>query len=108
MGSRSERWRTSSCSRWRPLPVRAARRRPDLRHGRHHRLMRPPRYHRPASSADALAALGATGSVAFGGGTDLLVTMREGLAEPAPLVVLRPLRGARHLPARPAASMRIA
>lgn len=69
--------------------------------------MRPPRYHRPASSADALAALGATGSVAFGGGTDLLVTMREGLARPTQLVDLRHLPGARDITVRADGSVRI-
>jgi xanthine dehydrogenase YagS FAD-binding subunit len=69
--------------------------------------MRPPRYHRPASAADALAALGAPGSVAFGGGTDLLVTMREGLAQPAQLVDLRHLPGARDIIARADGSVRI-
>jgi len=52
-------------------------------------------YHRPATYADALTALGAADSVALGGGTDLLVTMKEGLAEPAHLVDVRHLRGAR-------------
>jgi xanthine dehydrogenase YagS FAD-binding subunit len=69
--------------------------------------MRPPRYHRPASSADALAALGAPGSVAFGGGTDLLVTMREGLAQPTQLVDLRHLPGARDITVRVDGSVRI-
>lgn len=69
--------------------------------------MRPPRYHRPASSAEALAALGAPGSVAFGGGTDLLVTMREGLVQPAQLVDLRHLPGARDITVRADGSVRI-
>jgi xanthine dehydrogenase YagS FAD-binding subunit len=55
------------------------------------------RYHRPATYADALTALGAADSVALGGGTDLLVTMKEGLAEPAHLVDVRHLRGAREI-----------
>ncbi|MFI5246661.1 MAG: FAD binding domain-containing protein [Gemmatimonadales bacterium] len=69
--------------------------------------MRPPRYHRPVSSADALAALAATGSVALGGGTDLLVTMREGLVQPAQLVDLRHLTGARDITVRGDGSIRI-
>ena len=69
--------------------------------------MRPFRYHRPASSADALTALGAPDSVAFGGGTDLLVTMKEGLAEPAHLVDVRHLRGARDITVRADGSARI-
>src|SRR5665647_1172944 len=91
-GARS---RTSSCSRSR------------LRLCRLHSLMRPFRYHRPASSADALTALGAPDSVAFGGGTDLLVTMKEGLAEPAHLVDVRHLRGARDITVRADGSARI-
>jgi xanthine dehydrogenase YagS FAD-binding subunit len=69
--------------------------------------MRPPRYHRPTSVADALAALAAPGSVALGGGTDLLVTMKEGLAEPAHLVDLRHVRGARDITVRADGSARI-
>jgi xanthine dehydrogenase YagS FAD-binding subunit len=69
--------------------------------------MRPPRYHRPTSVVDALAALGAPGSVALGGGTDLLVTMKEGLAEPAHLVDLRHVRGARDITIRSDGSARI-
>ena len=69
--------------------------------------MKPFRYHRATTTADALNALGAAGSVALGGGTDLLVTMKEGLAEPAQLVDLRHLRGAREIMARPDGSVRI-
>jgi xanthine dehydrogenase YagS FAD-binding subunit len=69
--------------------------------------MKPFRYHRPASVADALSALAAEGSVALGGGTDLLVTMKEGLAEPSQLVDLRHLQGARDITVRADGSMRI-
>ena len=69
--------------------------------------MKPFRYHRPASAADALAALGARESVALGGGTDLLVTMKEGLAAPAHLVDLRHLRGARDITVRADGSARL-
>jgi xanthine dehydrogenase YagS FAD-binding subunit len=65
------------------------------------------RYHRPATYADALTALGAADSVALGGGTDLLVTMKEGLAEPAHLVDVRHLRGARVITAGKDGSTRI-
>jgi xanthine dehydrogenase YagS FAD-binding subunit len=65
------------------------------------------RYHRPTTSADAVTALGARDSVALGGGTDLLVTMKEGLAEPAHLVDLRHIRGARDITVRADGSVRI-
>jgi xanthine dehydrogenase YagS FAD-binding subunit len=65
------------------------------------------RYHRPATYADALTALGAADSVALGGGTDLLVTMKEGLAEPAHLVDVRHLRGAREIKLNEDGSTRI-
>lgn len=65
------------------------------------------RYHRPVSYDDALAALDAAGSVALGGGTDLLVTMKEGLAEPAHLVDVRHLRGARDITIRADGSVRV-
>ena len=64
-------------------------------------------YHRPATSADALAALSAADSTALGGGTDLLVTMKEGLTEPAHLVDLRYVRGARDVTVRADGSVRI-
>lgn len=69
--------------------------------------MKPFRYHRATSAADAVAALGAAGSVALGGGTDLLVTMKEGIAKPAQLVDLRHVRGARDITARADGSVRI-
>jgi xanthine dehydrogenase YagS FAD-binding subunit len=69
--------------------------------------MKPFRYHRPLSAADALIALRVQGSVALGGGTDLLVTMKERLVEPAHLVDVRHLRGARDITARPDGSVRI-
>ena len=64
-------------------------------------------YHRPATSADALTALAAANSAALGGGTDLLVTMKEGLAEPAQLVDMRYVPGAREITVRTDGSMRI-
>jgi xanthine dehydrogenase YagS FAD-binding subunit len=69
--------------------------------------MKPFDYHRPDSSADALTALGVAGSAALGGGTDLLVTMKEGLIEPAQLVDLRHLPGARDITSRPDGSVRL-
>jgi xanthine dehydrogenase YagS FAD-binding subunit len=64
-------------------------------------------YHRPTTAADALAALGTPDSVALGGGTDLLVTMKEGLAEPAHLVDVRHIHGARDITVRANGSVRI-
>jgi xanthine dehydrogenase YagS FAD-binding subunit len=69
--------------------------------------MKPFAYHRPDSSADALTALVVQGSVALGGGTDLLVTMKEGLVEPTQLVDLRHLKGARDITVRPDGSARL-
>jgi xanthine dehydrogenase YagS FAD-binding subunit len=69
--------------------------------------MRPFRYNRPESAESALAALGAAGSLPLGGGTDLLVTMKEGLASPAQLVDLRHLRGARDITAQADGSVRL-
>ena len=64
-------------------------------------------YHRPTTAGDALAALGAPDAVALGGGTDLLVTMKEGLTEPAQLVDVRHVRGARDITARADGSVRL-
>lgn len=69
--------------------------------------MKPFRYHRPTTPAAAFVALGEAGSVALGGGTDLLVTMKEGLAAPAHLVDLRHLRGGREIKVRADGSVRI-
>ncbi|HEV8411863.1 MAG TPA: xanthine dehydrogenase family protein subunit M [Gemmatimonadaceae bacterium] len=70
-------------------------------------MTKPFRYHRADSADDALAALAAPGSVALGGGTDLLVTMKEGLAAPEHLVDVRHVRGARDITARADGSVRI-
>ena len=48
-------------------------------------------YHRAASVDDALARLALPGHVPIGGGTDLLVTIEEGLAAPATVVDVRGL-----------------
>lgn len=56
--------------------------------------MSPTAYHRATSHADALASL--TGSAAaLGGGTDLMVLMKEGLSQPDALVDLRYIPGGR-------------
>jgi xanthine dehydrogenase YagS FAD-binding subunit len=70
-------------------------------------MTKPFRYHRADSADDALAALAAPGSVALGGGTDLLATMKEGLAAPEHLVDLRHVRGARDIVVRTDGSVRI-
>lgn len=69
--------------------------------------MKPFEYHRPSTPSAALAALGLERSVALGGGTDLLVTMKEGLAEPAHLVDVRHLQGARDITVRSDGAVRI-
>ncbi|HEY2849279.1 MAG TPA: xanthine dehydrogenase family protein subunit M [Gemmatimonadaceae bacterium] len=69
--------------------------------------MKPFRYHQPTTAADALSALAEPGSTPLGGGTDLLVTMKEGLAEPAHLVDIRRVSGAREITVRADGSVRI-
>ncbi len=51
------------------------------------------RYVRPTNAPDAGRALAEPAAVPLGGGTDLLVTMREGLAQPHALVDLRRVQG---------------
>jgi len=70
-------------------------------------VIKPFQYHRPESADDAIAALGERDSAALGGGTDLLVTMKEGLAAPAHLVDVRAVRGARDITVRVDGSVRI-
>lgn len=65
------------------------------------------RYTRPTSLADALAALGAQGSAAIGGGTDLLTTIDEGLTAPSLVVDVRDIPGAREITLLPDGSARI-
>lgn len=48
-------------------------------------------YHRPASTPEALELLAGEAAYPVGGGTDLLVTMREGLVRPERLIDLRGL-----------------
>ena len=59
--------------------------------------MKPFSYLRPESAHDAVAALSNADASALGGGTDLLVTMKEGLATPSQLVDVRHVRGARDI-----------
>ncbi len=54
-------------------------------------------YSRPSTLDEARAALAESGSVAIGGGTDLLVLIDEGLASPTRVVDLRAIPGAREI-----------
>ena len=69
--------------------------------------MHPVTYHRPESSDDARAALAAPGAVPFGGGTDLLVALKEGFVRADHLVDLRRLPGARDVTTRDDGSVRL-
>ena len=59
--------------------------------------MPPVSYARPRSVADALHALAEPNAHALGGGTDLLVAMREDLVQVEQIVDLRQLPGAREM-----------
>ena len=59
--------------------------------------MHPFTYHRAESATDAVRALNAPSAAALGGGTDLLVAMKEEIARPDVLVDLRRLPGARDI-----------
>lgn len=65
------------------------------------------RYLAPATLDDATAALAATGAAPLGGGTDLLVTIKERIAHPSELVDLRWIPGARDITVRDDGSVRI-
>lgn len=69
--------------------------------------MHPFGYHQASDADDALRALISPAAVPLGGGTDLLVTMKEGLAHPQMLVDLRRLPGARDIALRTDGSARI-
>ena len=69
--------------------------------------MPPVSYTRPKSAGDALRALAAPHAHALGGGTDLLVAMREDLVHVEQLVDLRLLPGARDISVRPDGSVRV-
>ena len=62
--------------------------------------MHPFEYHRAATDADAVARL-AAGASPLGGGTDLLVLIKEGLAHPTELVDLRHVAGRRGIHEEP-------
>ena len=70
-------------------------------------FMHPFTYHRPDSVDAALAALSAPHAFALGGGTDLLVTMKEQLVRPEQLVDLRRLPGWRDITVRNDGSVRL-
>jgi xanthine dehydrogenase YagS FAD-binding subunit len=70
-------------------------------------IVHPFTYHRPESVRAALDALTAQGAHALGGGTDLLVTMKEQLVRPAHLVDLRRLPAARDIVMRSDGSARL-
>ncbi|MEK6611211.1 MAG: FAD binding domain-containing protein [Gemmatimonadota bacterium] len=59
--------------------------------------MHPFAYHPASDAADATRALSTPGAAPLGGGTDLLVTIKEELAHPETLVDLRRLPGARDI-----------
>lgn len=65
------------------------------------------RYKRASTSAEAINSLSAPQSAPLGGGTDLLVLMKEGLAEPDELVDVRHIPGARDITVRPDGSVRL-
>ncbi len=69
--------------------------------------MNPFSYHPATDATDAARQLSAPGSAALGGGTDLLVTMKEELAHPDTLVDLRRIPGARDITLHDDGSARI-
>ncbi len=69
--------------------------------------MTPFTYHRAASLADAADRLAGERSMPLGGGTDLLVSIEEGIAAPAELVDLRGIAGAADVTEQPDGSLRI-
>jgi xanthine dehydrogenase YagS FAD-binding subunit len=70
-------------------------------------IVHPFAYHRAASLADATERLAAPGVVPLGGGTDLLVTIKESLAAPDALVDLRAIRALGEVAERADGSVRI-
>ena len=69
--------------------------------------MPPVTFSRPTSAGEALDALAAPNAHALGGGTDLLVAMREELVRVKHLVDLRILPGARDILERDDGSLRL-
>lgn len=63
-------------------------------------MLSPFSYHRAQSPADAAAHLATGGALPLSGGTDLLVLIKERLAEPSELVDLRAVPGARAIDER--------
>ena len=59
--------------------------------------MHPFTYHRARSVGDALGRLAEPGALPMGGGTDLLVLLKEDLAQPTAVVDLRDIPGARSI-----------
>ena len=59
--------------------------------------MHPFTYHQADSAADAVRALALPAAAALGGGTDLLVAMKEDIVRPGTLVDLRRIPGARDI-----------
>jgi xanthine dehydrogenase YagS FAD-binding subunit len=64
-------------------------------------------YHAPETPDAAAALLGAPGAIPLGGGTDLLVCVREGIVRPDALVDLRRLPNAREVRATPEGGLRL-
>ena len=75
--------------------------------GLHPRTVHSFTYHRAHSIADAAERLAAPSTLPLGGGTDLLVFLKEGLARPATLVDLRYIPGARDVTEQPDGGIRI-
>ena len=69
--------------------------------------MQPFSYHHANTLRDATGLLAEPASLALGGGTDLLVWLKEGLAAPRSLVDLRDVDGLRGIDLRPDGSLRI-
>jgi len=64
-------------------------------------------YRRPTALPDALAALGASGARAIGGGTDLVPRIEEGLDAPEMVIDVRHLPGARAITVEPDGALSI-
>jgi xanthine dehydrogenase YagS FAD-binding subunit len=65
------------------------------------------KYERPATADGTLELLKRPGAMPLGGGTDLLVAMREGIAAPELLVDLRGIEGSDVIESRPDGALRI-
>jgi xanthine dehydrogenase YagS FAD-binding subunit len=70
-------------------------------------MLPPFSYHAPDSLAEATALLASAGAAPLGGGTDLLVFLKEGLARPEALVDLRRLPGFREVRELPEGGLRL-